>query len=43
MLNKCDEFGLPGDVSFLQEKEDGKHIIRRLSDMSYIKIVNFIK
>ncbi len=37
MLNKCDLFGLAGGVSFLQEKEDGKHIIRRLSDMSYIR------
>jgi len=37
MLNKCDLFGLPGGVSFLQEKEDGKHIIRRLSDMYYIR------
>lgn len=37
MLNKCNLFGLAGGVSFLQEKEDGKHIIRQLSDMYYIR------
>lgn len=37
MLNKCNLFGLPGGVSFLQEKEDGKHVIRRLSDTYYIR------
>jgi Fructose-2,6-bisphosphatase len=37
MLNKCDLFGLAGGISFLHEKDDGKHIIKRLSDMSYIK------
>lgn len=36
MLNRCELFGLAGGVSFLQEKDDGKHVIRRLSDMSYI-------
>ena len=35
-LNKCDLFGLAGGVSFLQENMDGRHIIKRLSDMSYI-------
>lgn len=37
MLNQCDLLGFAGGVSFLQEREDGKHMIRRLSDMSYIK------
>ena len=37
MLNKCDLFGMAGGVSFLNENQDGKHIIRRLSDMSYLK------
>lgn len=36
MLNKCDLFGMAGGVSFFAENEDGKHIIRRLSDMFYI-------
>lgn len=35
-LNKCDLFGRPGGVSFMRENEDGKHIINRLSDLSYI-------
>lgn len=37
MLNHCDLFGMAGGVSFLNENNDGKHIIRRLSDMSYLK------
>lgn len=37
MLNKCDLFGMAGGVSFMNENQDGKHIIRRLSDMSYLK------
>lgn len=37
MLNQCDLFGMAGGVSFLNENPDGKHIIRRLSDMSYLK------
>ena len=37
MLNKMDLFGFAGGVSFLSENQDGKRIIRRLSDMSYIK------
>lgn len=36
MLNKCDLFGRAGGVSFMHENEDGKHIINRLSDLSYI-------
>ncbi|MDF2473955.1 MAG: phosphoglycerate mutase [Anaerocolumna sp.] len=37
MLNHCDLFGMPGGVSCLKKNEDGKHIIRKLSDMSYLK------
>lgn len=37
MLNKCDLFGMAGGVSFMQVNTEGKHIIKRLSDMSYIK------
>jgi len=36
MLNKCDLFGKAGGVSFMHENSDGKHIITRLSDFSYI-------
>lgn len=36
MLNKCDLFGRAGGVSFMHENSDGKHIITRLSDSSYI-------
>lgn len=36
MLNKCDLFGKAGGVSFMHENSDGKHIITRLSDLSYI-------
>lgn len=35
MLNKCDLFGMAGGVSFFTLNNDGKHMIRRLSDMSY--------
>ncbi|HEX3037988.1 MAG TPA: histidine phosphatase family protein [Oscillospiraceae bacterium] len=35
MLNKCDLFGKAGGVSFMHENSDGKHIITRLSDLSY--------
>jgi len=34
-LSKCDLFGRAGGVSFMQESTDGKHMIFRLSDMSY--------
>lgn len=37
MLNKCDLFGMAGGISFMNENQDEKHIIRRLSDMSYLK------
>jgi len=36
-LNTCDLYGMAGGVSFFQENHDGKHIIRRLSDLSYIR------
>ncbi len=36
MLNKCELFGYAGGVSFMQETVDGKRIIRRMSDMSFI-------
>ncbi|GAA0086403.1 hypothetical protein UT300007_28430 [Clostridium sp. CTA-7] len=37
MLNKCELFGMAGGISFLSETKDGKRIIKRLSDMSYLK------
>lgn len=36
-LNKHTFWGESGGVSFLREDTDGRHIISRLSDMSYIK------
>jgi len=38
MLNQCSLFGMPGGVSFMQEDADGKHVIRQLSDMSYMSL-----
>lgn len=35
-LNKSELFGLAGGVTFMTVREDGKHMIRRLSDMSYL-------
>jgi probable phosphoglycerate mutase len=35
-INKAELFGLAGGVSFMLENNDGKHFIKRLSDMSYI-------
>ncbi len=37
MLNRCDLTGYPGGVTFMEDDEDGKHIIRRHSDLSYIQ------
>lgn len=34
-LNSVDLFGMAGGVSFFYETQDGKHVIKRLSDMSY--------
>lgn len=36
MLNKCELFGFAGGVSFMHETVDGKRVIRRMSDMSFI-------
>lgn len=36
-LNNCDLFGFAGGVSHFIEDDNGKHIIKRLSNMSYIK------
>lgn len=36
-INDCEIFGLSGGVSFMLENNDGKRIIKRISDMSYIK------
>jgi len=37
MLNQCDLRGQAGGVSFMHENPDGKRIITRLSDLSYIR------
>lgn len=37
MLNKCDFSSDSGGVSFMQENTDGKRIINRLNDLSYIR------
>lgn len=37
MLNKSEIFGQAGGVSFMEERDDGKRFIKRISDMSYIK------
>lgn len=36
-LNTFELFGLAGGVSFLMESDDGKRIIKRMSDLSYVK------
>ncbi len=36
IMNSCDLFGLAGGVSYMFENNDGKRVIKRLSDMSYI-------
>lgn len=36
-LNRCNLCGSAGGVSFFNEDSDGKRIIKRLSDMSFIK------
>ena len=35
-LNTCDMFGLSGGVSYMFVNNEGKHVIKRLSDMSYL-------
>ena len=37
MLNRSELFGFAGGVSFMHETIDGIRIIKRMSDMSYIK------
>lgn len=34
-LNKCGFWGKPGGVSFLNEENNGKHFIHKMSDLSY--------
>lgn len=36
ILNTCEIFGLSGGVSYLIENNEGKRIIKQMSDMSYI-------
>lgn len=36
-LNSCDLFGLAGGVSWMAENNEGKRMIRRMSDLSYMK------
>lgn len=36
-LSEVDLFGMAGGVSFFQVNPDGKHILRRLSDLSYTR------
>ena len=35
-LNTCDMFGLSGGVSYMFVNNEGKRVIKRLSDMSYL-------
>lgn len=35
-LNRCNLYGFAGGVSFLNLQDDGKRVIRRLSDMSFL-------
>lgn len=35
-LNTCDMFGLSGGVSYMFLNDEGKRIVKRLSDMSYL-------
>lgn len=35
-LNNAEIFGFAGGVSFMFENDDGKRIIKKISDMSYI-------
>jgi len=37
MLDKCDLFGKAGGVSFMHQNADGKRIITRMGDLSYIR------
>ena len=35
-LNACDMFGLAGGVSYMFVNDEGKRVVKRLSDMSYL-------
>ena len=35
-LNTCDMFGLSGGVSYMFVNDEGKRIVKKLSDMSYV-------
>ena len=35
-INTCELFGLAGGVSYMYEDDEGRRIIKRISDMSYI-------
>ena len=35
-LNTCDMFGLSGGVSYMFVNDEGKRVVKRLSDMSYV-------
>ena len=35
-LNTCDLFGLSGGVSYMFVNDEGKRVVKRLSDMSYV-------
>ena len=35
-LNSCDMFGLSGGVSYMFVNDEGKRVVKRLSDMSYV-------
>ncbi len=35
-INHCEVFGLAGGISYMFENADGKRMIKRISDMSYI-------
>ena len=37
-LNHCELFGLAGGVSFMFENNEGKRIIKKISDMSYVRM-----
>ncbi|MDE5698424.1 MAG: phosphoglycerate mutase family protein [Lachnospiraceae bacterium] len=35
-INSCEIFGLAGGVSYMYEDDEGRRIIKRISDMSYV-------
>lgn len=36
-MNQCELFGLSGGVSWMLEDQDGKRLIKKMSDLSYMK------